>query len=445
MQGTYKETLRIRSFLDLWLGQAVSQLGDSFYNIVFLFMVMATTKSVALTGFVAAMEWLPFLLVGPYAGVLADRVDRRRIMLTSDLVSAGVLALFALPVLTIGYAPLWTLFVTPLLLSSARVFFMPAKSASIPRLVPTRLLQPANALSATTQNMMPLVSLPLSATVLAALYQLSPQAFLASAVGLNMLSFLGSAWFIRRLPEIRPEVAEEKHPIDDIVAGFRYVRGRHALFVMVVASFFLNLFISPFYIVYLATNAAWFGGMPQTIAIFELCFFVGMAAGGLICGRSTIRHVGVANSLSLFGVGATVVFMAWSTNIWLFCLWNVVAGLALPFAHIPVQTYIQTSTEDAFRGRVNSALNMVSAGVHPIGMFAAGIMVERVGLVASYIIMGGGMGLVALLALADKRYRLETMPAKLLQELPHEEDQRHRAEGGAEDAGNQAPLGVSTE
>jgi len=204
MTATYSDALRIRSFKDLWIGQAVSQLGDSFYNIVFLFMVMETTKNVALTGFVAAMEWLPFLLLGPYSGVIADRIDRRRIMLSSDLVSANVLAAFGAIVLITGSAPLWALFVTPLILSAARVFFMPAKSAAIPRLVPADKLQIANALSATTQNMMPLLSLPLSATILAALFKLSPQAFLVSAVSLNMLSFLVSAYFIRRLPEIVP-------------------------------------------------------------------------------------------------------------------------------------------------------------------------------------------------------------------------------------------------
>ncbi len=414
---TFKEVLRIRDFRNLWLGQAISQMGDSFYNIVFLFMVMKLTGNVALTGFVAAMEWLPYLLLGPYAGVIADRMDRRMILLWSDIFSAAVLGVFGAVVLFSGRAPLVALFITPFLLSSFRVFFMPAKGASIPRLVPVESLNVANALSMTTQSMMPVISIPLSVTIMTFLYEFSPIIFWVSAVGLNLLSFAISAWFVAKLPKIIPDQTEEKHPFEDIKDGFHYIRNHSVLLVMVFVSFFLNLFISPFYIVYLATNNQWFDGRPQTIAYFEWSFFVGMAIGSVVCGKIRTRYPGQANSWSLAIVGVTVLVMAFSRNIWAFCWWNMAAGIALPWAHIPMQTYIQSTTEDSFRGRVNSALSMVSAGVHPVGMFMAGIMVAGIGLVGSYVVMGAGMAIVAMLALLHAGYRkAETVVAA--SELP---------------------------
>lgn len=402
--------LRNRGFRNLFLGQAISQLGDSFYNLIFMFMVMHLTKNPVLTGLVAACEWLPFLALGPYAGVIADRMDRRRILLLSDIVSTCILAVFGVVTWASGAPPLWMLFATPACLSSVRVFFMPAKGAAIPRLVESQDLMAANGISMTAQNMIPLLSLPLSATVLAALFQLSPQVFLLSAVGINAVSFLASAWFIAQLPPIPPEDREPQHPLRDIQEGFRYIRSRHVLVVLVVVTFFLNLFISPFYVIYLATNEAWFGGKPQTIAWFEFSFFIGMALGSVACAKARITRPGVANSLALAIVGVTVAFMAFSPNFWLFCLWNVAAGLALPFASIPMTTFMQLTTQDSMRGRVNSALNMVSAGVHPVGMAMSGVMIKQVGLVASYLVMGIGMAAVALAALLDRPMRTAAMP-----------------------------------
>lgn len=402
--------LRNRGFRNLFLGQAISQLGDSFYNLIFMFMVMHLTKNPVLTGLVAACEWLPFLALGPYAGVLADRMDRRRILLLSDVISTLVLVAFGVTTWLCGAPPLWMLFVTPACLASVRVFFMPAKGAAIPRLVDAEDLMAANGISMTAQNMIPLLSLPLSATVLAALFQLSPQIFLLSAVGLNAVSFLASAWFIAKLPPIAPEDREPQHPFRDIQEGFRYIKSRHVLVVLVVVTFFLNLFISPFYVIYLATNDVWFGGQPQTIAWFEFAFFIGMALGSIVCARTRITRPGIANSIALAIVGVTVALMAFSRDFWLFCLWNVAAGLALPFASIPMTTFMQMTTRDAMRGRVSSALNMVSAGVHPVGMAMSGVMIKQVGLVASYLVMGIGMAVVALAALLDGPMRNAVLP-----------------------------------
>ncbi|MEA2554611.1 MAG: transporter, family, macrolide efflux protein, partial [Fimbriimonadaceae bacterium] len=76
-----RELLRIRGFRDLWLGQAISQIGDSIYYVAFMFMAQKVTGSIAMVGYVGSMEMLTYLLVGPYAGVIADRNERKRIML----------------------------------------------------------------------------------------------------------------------------------------------------------------------------------------------------------------------------------------------------------------------------------------------------------------------------------------------------------------------------
>lgn len=407
--------LRIPAFRNLWLGQAISQVGDSFYFVIFAFMVLKITGSPVMVGFVSALETLPYLLFGAYAGVIADRIDRRKIMLLSDQLSACLLAGFATTVyLCNGKPPVAILMVTAASLSIIRVFFMPARGAAIPALVPEEMLLKANSISAATQNVMPLFSLSLSAGVLAILFQISPTWFFLSAVLLNMLSFVGSAIFIAKLPKILPdrEAVHEAHPIQDLKDGISYVRGHHELWVMLGLQLLLNLVISPFFVVYLVANKRWFHDLPQNLAWLEFSFFAGMVLSSVLVGRLKITRPGLGYVFAMVGVGMSVVMMGFTPNFWLFVLWNVLAGLFIPFSSIPVNTYMQLTVPDAYRGRVNSAWTTVSVGVQPIGMSLGGLLVQYAGLVGAFVTMGAGMAIFGTIGLLDRQFRQMRMPER---------------------------------
>lgn len=405
--------LRIPGFRNLWLGQAISQLGDSFYFVIFAFMTLKITGSPAMVGIVSALETLPYLLLSAYAGVLADRMDRRKIMLLSDQLSALVLGAFAVAVyLSNGKPPVALLMVTAASLSILRVFFMPARAASIPKLVPEEMLLRANSISAATQNVMPLISLSVSAGVLAILFEISPTWFFLTAVLLNMLSFAGSAVFVAKLPVLEPnrDGISDAHPLQDLKDGISFVRGRHELWVMLGLQLLLNLMISPFFVVYLVANKEWFQDKPQNLAWLEFSFFAGMVLASMVVGRLKITKPGVGYIFSVVGVGLSVVAMGFTPNFWLFVLWNLLAGLFIPFGNIPVNTYMQLTVPDAYRGRVNSAISTVSVGIQPIGMSLGGLLVQAVGLVGGFVTMGAGMAAAGLLGTIDRQFRGMRMP-----------------------------------
>ena len=400
------QALSIRAFRNLWLGQAISQVGDAFYFVVFMFMVKKITGSAAMVGVVGAADTLPYLLAGAYAGVLADRIDRRRIMLASDLVSGAILLAFSLMVLFSGAPPVWALVATPFLLSMARVFFMPAKSAAIPVLVREDMLMQANALSNMTQTFMPLIGLAMSASVLGVLYSISREWFFLSAILVNAGSFLFSAGYIRLLPAVSPErKAEEKHPWVEFRQGLGYIRRHPVLRVFILVSTLMNLMISPFFVVYVESNAQWFGGKPQLLCLFEFTFFLGMVVSSGIVARFSHKRPGLGYIYSLVIVGLAVAAMAYSRTVFLFCLLNLIAGLALPFCDIPLTTYLQLEVEDGFRGRVNSVLNMARMGVMPMGMVMGAALVQRAGLVGAFLVMGLGMSFAAALGALSPAFR----------------------------------------
>lgn len=405
--------LRIPAFRNLWLGQAISQLGDSFYFVIFGFMVQKITGSSFMVGFVSALEMAPYLLLSASAGVVADRLDRRRIMLSSDLVSGALLAAFAI-VITLygGNPPVWTLIVIATTLSTARVFFMPAKSAAIPAIVPENHLLRANAISAATQNFMPLISLSLSAAVVAVLFKISPTWFFATTIVVNMLSFLGSALFVAKLPPIIPDRdrTADAHPLQDLIEGVRFIRVRHELWVMLGLQLLLTLAISPFMVVYLAANKVWFGDQPQTLAWMEFSFFLGMVVGSALVGRVKVSRPGLAYVASAIGIGLAVVGMGFTPNFQLILGWNVLAGLMIPLGSIPVSTYLQLTVPDAFRGRVMSAWTMVGMGAQPVGLALGGLVVEGLGIVGAFVAMGAGLVAAGALGLLDRPFRAMRMP-----------------------------------
>jgi len=410
---SYSQILRIRAFRNLWLGQSISQMGDSFFYVAFMFMVQKVTGSYAMVGFVGACETAPYLLFSLYAGVVADRIDRRRIMLASDLLSGLVLVSLAALVWILGQPPVWALLVTPFLLSTVRSFFMPAKNAAIPAIVPEGSLMAANALSAMTQNFVPILSLSLSAGVLSLIYTKSPAMFLICAVLANSLSFFGSAVFVWRLPKIEPDRNPDHrpHPWTDLKDGLRYIRSRHVLVVLMSVQTGLSLAISPFFVVYVAANKQWLGGRPQTLAYCELAFFVGMVVGSLYVGKIKFDMPGKGFIFGTAAVGLAVLAMAFSPFFALFLLWNLVAGLTLPFASIPVATWLQSTVPDAFQGRVNSIYSMLQMGVQPLGLGLGGVLVAQAGISLAFIVMGGGMALAALAGLLDREFRRLEMPA----------------------------------
>lgn len=410
--------LKNKDFRNLWIGQAVSQFGDALYALLFLFMVDKLTGSAAMVGYVGAIQALPFILLGPFAGVIADRMDRRGIMLSADMVSAVILLAFSALLLIAPKPPVMMIFAVAGLLSVVNVFFLPAKSAAIPVLVPAEHLMEANALSAATQNVMPLLGLALSGTVLGLLYTLYPNLFFFTAAVVNAASFLWSAVCIARLPRLVPfreEAHAAKHPLQDALDGFKLIRRDHVLRMTLILSFFLHVFIAPWMVVFIAANRTWFGGQFWTLAAIEAGFMGTMVITSLAIGRRNITRPGMGYIGGLAAIGAFVALMALSHNFWVFCFWNALCGIALPFATIPMTTYVQRVVPNAFLGRVNSAMMMLSMGVMPVSMGVAGIVLDRIGLQAMFLVMGVGMCATALAGLLNTEFREARMPEEDMQ------------------------------
>jgi MFS transporter, DHA3 family, macrolide efflux protein len=405
--------LAIPEFRRLFYGQAISQFGDGLYYLMVLFVADKISGgepwSVALVGFCQA---IPFLLLSPWAGQVADRFDRRLIMMASDYASGAVTAALCLYAFLSPNPQVWVLAVAGFALSSVAVFFMPARTAAIPRLVPQDMLLEANALAIATNQLVFMGAQAFSAVVLGAIQSRFPALFFPVAAGLNAVTFIISALYLRGLPRIIPSLEGREHRStwDEIKDGLAAVKGDMFVPPALLVNFVFHLFISGWVVLYVQSNSRWFGGQYWTLTLVELSFFAVVAISSLIVGRMQIRRIGLVFAAGTLGTSLLCALMAGAQWYPLYLILNALCGITVAFCWLPVATYIQSAFPDEVRGRVSSLWNMVQQGVQPFGYVLIGPVLAGVGLSGTYIFMGVGMALGALVGLAFKGMRDARMP-----------------------------------
>ena len=407
--------LRHPGYRDLWVGQLISQFGDVLHFLVFLWWA-GEVGGPAGVGIVGSCSVGAYLLLSMYAGTVADRIDRRKILLYSDIVCAAVVGILTVVAFLEPRPPLWVLCVFTILLKSAFVFQRPARSAAVPRLVPEERLLEANSLNTTIQMAMPVAGNALGAVVLGAIFVVSKSLGYVFTFGLNAVTFIGSAFFMAKLPPIEPERDKPpKNAWHEAKEGVKFIWTHPVLRTAALIFFGFELFVSPFMTGYVVAAGSTlktgfsFLGMhfkgPALISLLETGFFLGFVIGSYLVYRNPVRRVGVTFSIAIFLSALAMVPMGVVTSVPLFYLLNTLCGLVMPAGIIPLETFMQAETPDEFRGRVNAAIGTMAGSAAPIGMLGAGFVISGIGLGWTFAIMGLGLGFCSLAGLLSPSFR----------------------------------------
>ncbi len=367
--------LRIRDFRLLWAGGFVSQLGSWLLTVAVPAYVLELTGSLLATGLTLAAEYLPLLLFGPLAGVLADRWDRRRVMLGTDVFRAAAVTSM-LFVHSPGTA--WVIYLALAAESTGSILFRPAAQALVPAVVGTGpLLGAANSLTALTAGTVRLIGAPLGAVLLLAFN-------FPVLIGIDVASYLVSALAIaattRRPTAPRSERATVAQLGRDLRAGLAALAGHPmARWLLVVSTVFLaaNASLSAVLIPFGVTEL---GGARQTgfvISALGVGFLLGAPLIRYLLDRVQPRHL-LAGSLLCTGTGF----------LWLFSVRSVVA--ALPAAVlvgvfgsmtlVTQQTTLQRLLPNQLLGRVTAVFLTAEAAATLIGAVAGPSMAQAVGI-----------------------------------------------------------------
>jgi MFS family permease len=358
MSVGYLELLRgNRGFRQLWLGQVVSQLGDWFDTIAVMTLVLNLTGSGRDVGLIMVARFLPSVVVGPLSGVVADRFNRRTIMIVSDVLRAVVVLGF---LFVRRPDQIWLIYALTVLQLTFSTFFEPAKSAAIPSIVAERELVAANAIASVTWSAM--LTLGAVAGGVVTGWFGTDAAFVVDSV-----TYLVSAaliWKVRlpaRPPREKTRLTLLKAlGIADMLEGVRYVRTR------------------PRVIALLAVKPAWGlgGGILALLAVFgEKVFPIGQNAatgiGVLYAARGIGTAIGpvfarrlaresrtrmqVIIGLSFLVGGIFYAAFGGATNYALAILMLLIAHMGGSILWVFSTVLLQTAVEDNFRGRVFAA------------------------------------------------------------------------------------------
>lgn len=394
-------SLRHRNFRLFFTGQSISLVGTWMQSVAQGWLVLQLTNSPFYVGLVSALGSLPILLVSLPAGVFADRMNKRRVIIVTQALSLLQALVLAILIWTHRIA-LWQVAAIAVFLGIVNAVDTPMRQSFIVELVGKEDLTNAIALNSSAFNAARVVGpsvagLLISAVGLAWCYFLNAVSYVAVIAGL---------WMMRLPPWVRP--ARAGGDWDRFREGVRYVRGDRRVFALIAMMAIVSIFGFPFLVLMpvfardvLRVGAAGLGVLMAAVGIGAMLAALGLAAFGPRVRKGAL----LVWTGPLFGAAITGFAL---------CRWFPLALVILPLCGgamilntAVTNTLLQSVVPDGLRGRVMGFFTFVFIGMAPFGAFQAGWLAEQLG--APTAVMIGGL-VCALSSLAIWR-RVPEVPA----------------------------------
>jgi MFS family permease len=381
--------LGYRDFRVLWLGACTSSIGTWMQKVAQSWLVLEITDSASYLALDAFLGELPILLFTLIGGVVADRRDRRRLLLASQVVQ--MISAFALAILVVGgWVHIWHVLALSFLSGCAQAFGGPAYQSLVPSLVHKEHLPNAVALNSIQFNIARVIG-PLLAGV--TLHTLGS----ASCFTINGLSFLVviAALLSLHTPQVAP--AGQRRMLDELRTGLVYVRDQPAvrrLTLLALASTFLGVPLLTFLPVF-ARNV-FHEGVGQYSQMMAWSG-VGAVAGALVVAwLGRFAHMGRTALTVQVLFGALTVAFALTRELWVSYMLLAVTGAALMVVFSLLTSLVQLIAPNEMRGRVMSIYMVAFRGGMPLGSLVTGLAIDRVGAPAAIAVNGLLLTVVAL-------------------------------------------------
>lgn len=403
--NTVRKVLINRNFGLLLTGKLVSQLGDGIHYFAMAWLVLDITGSGTALGTLIILATVPGLILTPFSGVLADILDRKTIVVAMDILRGFVqLSLGALWFTGLINLPL--LYVATVVLSVAGSLFGPAITATLPGLVKQEELTRANARDSFVQSATGIGGPVVGALLLAATGY-------GGVFILNGISFLVSALtevFIRfpRM-ESKSQAISRAGFFDGLKGGFRFLWQTPALRIIMAGGILLNFMFNPiFAVVFPFLGKEVLGLAAQSYGVSQVFLPIGVLTGSVIVGwiasripRLRMMAGGVfIQGLILAGIGFVPLFAAHTALLVPALLVSLagpllVLGAMTVMAAVPLNVMMQEMVPPELRGRVFSLFSGLMNLAVPLGLAAAGMMVDRVPIQTVFFASGGLVALTA--------------------------------------------------
>ena len=381
---------RNRDYMLLWSGQTVSSIGGGVSELAFPLLILAITRSPTMAGIAGGLRTLAYVCFSLPAGALADRWDRKRMMLVCD--TGRALVLGSIPLASaLGHLTFLQLAICAFVEGTLFVFFNLAEVAALPQVVAPDAVPAAMSQNTATMAIADLISSPLSG-LLFSMSQALP--FLADAI--SYTASVVSLSLIRTKFQLQRASSQRRRLRKDIAEGLSFLLRHPAIGPMSILNGLNNLVSGGtllIVIVLLQQQHTSARGIGLILGVSGVGGIVGALWGGRVQRR--------------FRYGPTIAALLWAYTV----LWTLMAPFHTPLAvaalligwsflnplyNVVLISYRLAATPDALQGRVNSVARLFSNALTPLGLALTGLLLQLSGPIPTIVIVATGRALVAL-------------------------------------------------
>ena len=389
------------------VSQTVSLLGSMLVMYAIMWYITLETQSGLMMTIMVMCSFIPSLLISPFAGVWADRLNRKMLMITADIGIALVTLLIALLFL-LGIREIWILFVVTVVRSFGQSVHQPAVSAVYPQIVPETHLVKVQGIAQGIQSSS-MILMPLLAGVLLAYFELELILFIDVITATIAVAILV---FYVKLPRHKAELEHKSIDyFEDIKRGIHYAFTHKLIFNILMFSFlFMIMVAAPSFLTYLQV-ARVFGAEAWRLSALEAIFGTGMLLGSIvITAWGGFKNRLVTFFLSYIAIGMGTVGLGLPFNfIFYIGLWGVV-GFFISLSSPLMVGLIQEKVDPNYIGRVFSVFGLINTISLPLGMLIFGPLSDVFDISNIILLSGIGMGIIALVPLFSKSLLKEGLP-----------------------------------
>jgi MFS family permease len=365
--------LRHRNFRLFFGGQLASLIGTWMQNIAQSWLVYRLTGSSLLLGAVGFAGQIPVFLVAPIGGATADRNNRHRLVIATQV--ASMLLAFVLAGLTLsGKVQVWHIFVLAVLLGAVNSFDIPARQSFLVDMVGKEDLMNAIALNSAVFNGARIISPAIAGVLVASIgegwcFFVNAVSYLAVIVGLLMMQV-----------EAPRKQAADGPPLQHIIEGFRFVKRTGPILTLLLLLGLVSVAAMPYSVLMPVFADRILHGGARGLGILMGATGIGALLGALtLASRSGLRGLGLWIGWSCAGFGAFLILFSLSRYFWLSTALLIPVGFCMMIELSASNTLIQAIVPDELRGRVMAAYSMMLMGMGPFGALLAGALADRIG------------------------------------------------------------------
>ncbi|MGC9019190.1 MAG: MFS transporter [Candidatus Bipolaricaulaceae bacterium] len=375
-------------FFSIWVGQQFSLFGSAIAQFAIIWWLTKETGSATVLATASLVAMLPGVILGPFAGTLVDRWNRKTVMIVAD----GVIALFSLVLALLfwsGNVRIWQIFLVKVIRGLGGAFHWPAFSASTSLMVPKEHLSRVAGLNQAAHGAMNIVTPPLAALLLS----LAP---IHLILGIDVVTAIFAILPLLFFPIPQPQGAAQDEPyFSQLRQGLRYVWAWKGALILLLGATVLNALLNPAFSLLPLLVTKHFGKGAMELGLLESAFGFGIIAGGLFLSLwgGFRRRIHTA-LFGMIGMGLGVGALGILPPPWFFgaILAMGFTGFMNPITNGPLMAILQAAVGPEIQGRVFSLLSSLTGAASPVGLALAGPLADLFGVQVWFI--SGGLGLI---------------------------------------------------